>query len=197
MKKILLSLGGLLAITSMSAFSQTNNFQGLSMGVTANSIVTSTRIGSNDALNNTSIGGDQTFIPSLELGYTNPLSENFTLGMFGTYDLAKNKAGSLAGAQFKSDNHYSLSLKPGYILSPTTMVYLTLGYHHMDGELASTSGSKGFNGIGYGAGADFLLDNRKYVRLEVQRINYNSNNIGSTNFDPRSMVGTIGIGMRF
>lgn len=191
-----LFLATVLTVSATGAMAQANPFEGFNAGASISSVGSSTTLTLNgDSLNL----GQQSMVPTLDIGYTYGVTKEFTLGMSATYDLADTKGGSINNLNFKGKNHYSFNLKPGYVVGNSTMVYAILGYNSFKGEasLAGQSSSLNFNGFGAGAGVALLIDKNIYFKLEAQQITYSSKQDGALTFKPNSTVGTVGIGYRF
>ena len=201
MNKKILALS--LLVSSASVFAQANPFEGFSAGVSVSSVGASTTLSGNDAFAGASANfGQQSIVPTIEAGYTFGISKEFALGITATYDLADTKAGSVSGFNVKGKNHYSINLKPGYVIGNSTMAYALVGYNatkgtvNIDGESASSN----FSGIGAGLGIQTLIDKNIYIKAEVQQITYNTKTgfFGADiNVKPSATVGTIGVGYKF
>jgi opacity protein-like surface antigen len=190
----------LLSVAATGAFAQANAFEGFSAGVKVSSA------GSSTTLNNTAPNdsfsanlGQQSIVPTVELGYTYGLTKEIALGLTATYDLAETKLGTVDNLNFKGSNHYSLNFKPGYVFNNTTMIYAILGYNSMTGKASANgySASHTFNGFGAGAGVQVLLTKNIYVQAEAQQITYSGITDKSLKFTPSETLGTIGVGYKF
>jgi opacity protein-like surface antigen len=199
MKKRLLALA--LLAGSTGVFAQANPFEGFSAGVNVSSVGASTEL-SGDGGGSLNFG-QQSIVPSLEVGYMFGISKEFALGLTATYDLADTKAGSADGFNIKGKNHYSINLKPGYVIGNSTMAYVLLGYNATKGTISSDgqSASSNFSGFGAGFGVQTLIDKNIYLKAEFQQITYSSktftDGVGSFNAKPSATVGTIGVGYKF
>lgn len=189
----------LLVLTSASAFAQGKNFQGFTFGINGSTVGSSTKI--SDTVASIDMG-QQTFIPSAEIGYNYGDSEA-VISLTATYDFVNTKAGQ---ATLNSDsvkligkNHYSINLKPGYAVTPTTLVYATVGYNSIKGEITGGvfDGSANFSGVGYGIGFAQLFSNNTFLKAEIQQISYGSKTINGVSYQPSSTVGTLGVGYKF
>jgi outer membrane immunogenic protein len=199
-KKLLVA--SILSIAATGAFAQAKNFEGFTAGVNVSSVGASTEV--NIAGDSANLG-QQNVVPSIELGYNFALGNQFVLGLTGTYDFTKTKGGSLTGNfQTESESHFSINLKPGFVVTPSTMIYATVGYNQMTGKVTGnsiTTESQNFTGIGYGLGAAMLVDKNVFIKVEFQQINYGSQSktIGgeAISYKPNATVGTIGVGYKF
>jgi opacity protein-like surface antigen len=195
MKKKLL-VAALFSVSATGAMAQANPFEGFNAGVSVSSVGSSTTLTLyGDSLNLE----QQSMVPTLDVGYTYGVTKEFALGISATYDLADTKTGSVAGLNFKGKNHYSVNLKPGYVVGSSTMVYAILGYNSVKGQASfeGDSASTNFNGIGAGVGIAVLIDKNIYLKAEAQQITYNSKKDGDLTYKLSSTVGTIGIGYKF
>ncbi len=193
-KKLLVA--SLLSVAATGAFAQTNAFEGFSAGVKVSSVGASTSISEPGFSANL---GQQSVVPTVELGYAYGLSKEISLGLTATYDLSETKAGSVNGANLKNSNHYSINFKPGYLVNNTTMVYAILGYNSMTGKIseAGSSVSSTFNGFGAGLGVQAMLTKNVYIQAEAQQITYSGVTKEGTTFTPSATVGTVGVGYKF
>lgn len=199
MKKLLIASALVAASTGAFAQASANAFGGFSAGVKVSSVGTSTTVNGTDG---TSLNlGQQSVVPTVEVGYTYGLSKEIALGLTATYDVTETKGGSINGLNLKSNNHYSVNFKPGYVFNNTTMVYAIVGYNAMTGkmEIGGYSSNKSFNGFGAGAGVQVLLNKNVYLQAEAQQLTYSAQSdatIGAK-FTPSATVGTIGVGYKF
>jgi len=195
MKEKLL-IASLLALAGTCAMAQSNAFEGFSAGLKVSSVGASTSLTADAFSTNV---GQQSVVPTIEVGYAYGVSKEISLGLTATYDLAETKAGSLDNLNFKAQNHYSINFKPGYVFNNTTQVYAILGYNGMTGKLSADgqSATQNFNGFGAGAGVQVLLDKNIYVQAEAQQITYSSYTNSGLTVKPSATVGTIGLGYKF
>lgn len=201
-KKLLASL--ILMAGSSAVFAQANNFEGFTAGVNVSSVGGTT---TQSAPGLSTDYGQQSFVPGLELGYNYAATQNIVLGLTATYDLADSKLGQQSAfgqsGDFKGQNRYSVNFKPGFLVTPSTMIYATVGYNSMTQKIqgAGQSYSNTFNGIGYGAGVSVMVDKNVFVKAEVQQVNFNSVSYTSSGItgtsQPNLTIGTIGVGYKF
>jgi outer membrane immunogenic protein len=200
MKKQLL-IASAFALASTGAFAQAKNFEGFTAGVNVSSVGGTTKL--NSDLGSIDLG-QQSVVAGAELGYNFAASKEVVLGLTATYDFVNSNLGqgTLAGGDgfnMKGQNRYSINFKPGYVITPSTMVYATVGYNSMAGKLSGSSGAsetKTATGFGYGVGLAVMATKNVFVKAEVQQINFNSVGDGAT-FQPNLTVGTIGVGYKF
>lgn len=197
MKKLFFAV--LCAFTCSYAFAQASNFQGFTIGVNGSSVGSSTTIsGGGDSIDM----GQQTFIPSGEIGYTYGVGDA-AISLTGTYDFVDTKAGQVTvgstSVKLVGKNHYSFNLKPAYAVTPSTLLYATVGYNSIKGEFTGggVSGSTNFSGVGYGIGVVQLMSKNVFLKAELQQISYGSKTVDGATYQPSSTIGTLGIGYKF
>jgi opacity protein-like surface antigen len=193
-KKLLVA--SLLSVAATGAFAQVNAFDGFSAGIKVSSVGASTTLSSTGGSVNM---GQQSVVPTVELGYTYGVSKEIALGLTATYDLAETKSGTADGLNFKNTDHYSINFKPGYVFNNTTMVYAILGYNAMTGKASNAgySATQNFNGFGAGLGIQALLTKNVYIQAEAQQITYSGVTKAGVTFTPSATVGTVGLGYKF
>jgi len=194
MKKNLL-VATLFTAAASSAMAQANPFEGPSIGVSVSSVGGTTDLSGPVSAN----VGQQSVVPTIDVGYAFGISKEIALGFTGTYDLADSKGGSLGSTNLVGKKHYSINFKPGYVLGTSTMIYALVGYNRMSGTMNydGFTGSSNLNGIGYGIGIEALLDKNVYVKLEGQQVKYTSSTMNGETYKPSSTLATLGLGYKF
>jgi outer membrane immunogenic protein len=199
MKKNLL-VAALLSVAATGAFAQANNFEGFTAGVNVSSVGGS----STTTFDGVSLdGGQQSVVPGVELGYNFAASKEIVLGLTATYDFSDSKLGQIGldgdNLNLKGQNRMSINFKPGYVITPSTMVYATVGYNTMSAKasLGGDSSTKTVNGVGYGLGIAVMATKNVFVKAEVQQVNFDTWNDGNLSVRPNMTVGTIGLGYKF
>lgn len=244
MKKTIIALAVITA--SSLANADTKNFAGFNVGfgldlTSSNFKATDTQTYTDvdsytdSRVSETNFGSKQKFVPAVSLGYNIPLTTNFLIGLEGKFDLTKGPSSSTSNTRssnfdggysasssfnIRQKNHYSLAVKPGYVISDKFMVYGKVAYHKAKSDInfSSTfdegeSGSLSIkqNGIGFGAGMEYNLTKSMFLRAEIEQIKYKSKNASTetvtdgefysytntTSIKPSSTVGGITIGYRF
>lgn len=208
MKSKILALTLLSTVTG-GALAQSNAFEGFTAGLNISSIGSTTTLIDPDSKVDL---GQQSAVPGVELGYNIGFGTNFVLGLTTSYDFANTKLGTISDPEgssvFKGENRMSINLKPGFLITPTSMIYAIVGYNAMPTKInansstaspASESFSKTLNGIGYGAGIAVMVNKNIFFKAEVQQINFSSWNPDGeiASLKPNLTVGTIGIGYKF
>jgi opacity protein-like surface antigen len=198
MKKKLLVTAAL-SIMASGAIAQSslpaNPFEGASIGVSVSSVGGSTDISGTQSANM----GQQSIVPTANVGYAYGLTKEIALGLTGTYDLADTKGGSSGSANLVGKKHWSVNFKPGYVLGSNTMIYALVGYNRMEGTLNNngSTGASNLNGIGYGIGIEALIDKNVYVRLEGQQVKYTTATMSGITYKPSTTLATLGLGYKF
>ena len=202
MKKLLAA--SLLSVAATGAFAQANAFDGFSAGVKVSSAGSSTSVSQPHIPNDANSGfsanlGQQSVVPTVELGYTYGVSKEIALGLTATYDLSDTKAGTVDNLNFKTTQHYSINFKPGYVFNNATQLYAILGYNSMTGKASAQgySANATFNGFGAGLGIQVLLNKNIYVQAEAQQITYSGVTKSSVTYTPSTTLGTVGLGYKF
>ena len=196
------------ALTALagSAMAQANPFEGFSAGINVSAVGASTQLKGPDNTLESIKFGEQSIVPSIEVGYMYGVTKAFALGITATYDLTSTNAGAFGPIQFKAKDHYSINLKPGYVFNNSSMVYAIVGYNSIKAEAsgAGFSQSQTNNGIGVGLGLQFLVDKNIYIKAEAQQITFSSKNIQVPGIDDSGLsskgsatLGTIGVGYKF
>lgn len=196
MKKLLIASALVASSTGAFAQASANAFDGFSAGVKVSSVGASTALSADGASTNM---GQQSVVPTIELGYAYGVSKEISLGLTATYDLAETKAGTADNLNFKNTDHYSINFKPGYVFNNNTMVYAILGYNSMTGKASAGgySANQTFNGFGAGLGIQALVTKNIYIQAEAQQITYSGATKSGVTYTPSATVGTFGVGYKF
>jgi outer membrane immunogenic protein len=210
MKKKLL-VAALLSAVATGVFAQAKNFEGFTAGLNVSSVGgTSTFTGSSADVSQSYDFGQQSFVPGVELGYNYAATQDIVLGLTATYDFTDSNLGKVSGfgqeTSFKGQNRYSINFKPGYVITPSTMIYATVGYNAMSlktsGYIDGGSSTTSVSGIGYGLGLAVMATKNIFIKAEVQQVNFGSKTLFTdadytTSIKPNLTVGTIGVGYKF
>jgi opacity protein-like surface antigen len=197
-KKLLVA--SLLSVAATGAFAQASNFEGFTAGINVSSVGGTTTT----TFEGLKIdGGQQSVVPGVELGYNFAASKEIVLGLTATYDFSDSKLGQIGvdgtSLNVKGQNRMSINFKPGYVITPSTMVYATVGYNSMStrAALGGESASKTLSGVGYGLGIAVMATKNIFVKAEVQQVNFGTWNDSGISVQPNLTVGTIGVGYKF
>ena len=215
-----------LCLTS-TAFSQTNNFTGLSLALSASHV---------DAKNTTTIvdpllgtftppSNKNNFIPGVDISYGFAIGNNFVVGLGATYDFRKTETGvptininDFLGEDLTSTlpstlkDHYSLYIQPTYVINKDSAMFAKLGRHfaqvkttgtdfiggELVGQVATTSNIEGW---GYGLGFKNFLSNSLFIQGDVVAVDYKKINFDlgglPTSIKPETLNATISVGYKF
>ncbi|SOC21294.1 outer membrane beta-barrel protein [Rhodobacter maris] len=207
------------ALCAVPAMAEDSKFDGFSLGLGLSLTGASTNIDSpalaNLPINSVADLGQTSAVATIDMSYGFSVAPKFVLAVGASYDFGDTDLGTVADPvlRVRGDDHYSIYLQPTYELSDTTAVFGKLGYHAMKGTLdcaicegGGASYSRDLHGVGVGAGVKTFLNERVYLQIEVQHIEYNAVNTSwmidqnpnvPVDFDASSNVGLITIGMTF
>lgn len=129
-----------------------------------------------------------------------------TLGL--AWDMKSTDAGQFtytSGGQqtatLKVKEHLSLSVAPGYKVSPSTLVYGKLAYHQLKGDYSDTASTQtvypDFIGTGVGVGLAIALAPRWELRAEYESVRYNEKNLGNSTAKPEQSLFSVGLLYKF
>jgi len=147
--------------------------------------------------------GETSTVGLIDLAYTFPAYQKFGVGIGGTYDFNKTKAGEVTDGtdtfSLSGKDHYSFYVQPYYAFNTQTAVFAKLGYNSIKGEaeLSGMSDSTTFQGIGYGLGLKTFVDPHLFVEVEASWVDYNNKDISGLNIKPKSHSGIFTIGYKF
>jgi opacity protein-like surface antigen len=194
MKKLLITATLAAAFCANSAFAQSENFKGVSIGLGVN--VANTTVEANVKNGISSSGSSNDYNLALQLQYNVALSNTWLLGVGGSVNLGDLKAGSLLNKDYKEKNTYSLYVTPGYAFSNTAMGYAKLAVlsSKVDGAFGSTNFDSGF-GLGFGVQAK--LDKNWFGQVEYMSNKYDDKSFGLETDKLKSDVLTFTAGYKF
>ena len=189
------------AALAPQAFAQGRNFEGFSVGINANSSSVSTEA-TGTGVSGKFGDGSENF--TLQAAYGVSMGGNGVLGLGGTYTLADFNAGNISSGAtavtLKGKDMYSLYVEPGFLVSPSTLIFAKAAYLSMKGEtslVGGAGGSENFDGLGYGAGVRMSFGKTAFWQFELTQSDYNSKNVSALSLKPSSINRTIGVGFRF
>ncbi len=201
MKKFFIIAAISSAALAPQAFAQGRNFEGFSVGINASSSSVSTEA-TGTGISGKFGDGSENF--SLQAAYGVSMGGNGVLGLGGTYTLADFNAGNISSGatavKLKGKDMYSLYVEPGFLVSPSTLIFAKAAYLSMKGETSlegGTGGSENFDGLGYGAGIRMSFGKTAFWQFELTQSDYNSKNVSALSLKPSSFNRTIGVGFRF
>jgi opacity protein-like surface antigen len=204
--------------TATPALSQSKNFAGPSIAVHTGYTGTDTKMTFDNAEDGYLSFGENDVTYGADLAYSFPVDNNFLISIGATYDFDKINAGSAGTVGDDEDDsfslklslkdHYSFYIEPTYAFNNSTALFAKLAYHQAKGSVNfvsgedSATGSKNFEGWGYGFGIKTFLNNNVFVKAEASLIEYDkeTRNAGTSDevsFKPETVSGLISIGYKF
>ncbi len=158
MKKVFVLL---LLMLSPTIFAQSQNFQGfgLSIDYALNSIEDISTPGGSA----TSKSG----IPGVTADALKAINDQWLVGVYGTYELATTDT---AGSDPDAYNPLEVGGKVGYAFTEKLMGYVKLGYAWS--KYSYPSYYQWMSGPSYGIGAEYLITNNLFARIEIAQQNY-------------------------
>ena len=180
-----------LSAAPVAAFAQAQNFQGLNVqaGIGFVEGKAKTSASDNGGVNDFSKSSESNFGGTVGLGYTLPLSRQYTLGVLAEYNPGDIKAGTANASQGvqislqnKFSGQYSFSLVPGYVIDRDHLAYLKVGYTAAK-EKSTPSGpdaggagtiSATVNGYNLGVGLRATLDRKFYGFAEANYVSFSN-----------------------
>jgi opacity protein-like surface antigen len=207
MKKLVI-LCSMAAISySTASFADTKNFEGFAGSLNLGLISSGIKLSGGDAVFD-GFGGKSAFSGGIDLGWGTKISDTGVLTVGVEADLIQPdvfnvNAGGGDTLTAKQKHRYGIYVAPGTVIGNDTLVYGKVGYNSMKGELvgagdfAEFTRSQSFTGFGYGLGIKTMITPQAFLKVEVNRLSYSSEIIGSGTFEPSSTVGVVGIGTSF
>jgi opacity protein-like surface antigen len=209
--KICCTIALLASVAATPAFSQAKNFAGPSIAIHAGYTGSDTKMAFDTADSGYLNFGENDVTYGADLAYSFPVDNNFLISIGATYDFDKIKVGSVGGGSglvnLSLKDHYSFYVEPTYAFNNSTALFAKLGYHQAKGSAKvdfgedAATGSKNFEGWGYGFGIKTFLNNNVFVKAEASLVEYDKETItedGSTlSFKPETVSGLISIGYKF
>ena len=187
-----------LCLTSI-AFSQTNNFTGLSLALSASHVdAKNTTIVKDNILDLIEVvpSNKNNFIPGVDISYGFAIGNNFVVGLGATYDFRKTDTGD---GSFSSNigvddftfsfnstlkDHYSLYIQPTYVINKDSAMFAKLGRHFAQVKTSidavingvdqgtSLEETSNIQGWGYGLGFKNFLSNNLFIQGDVVAVDY-------------------------
>ncbi|MFM2036787.1 MAG: hypothetical protein RL459_2052 [Pseudomonadota bacterium] len=195
-----------MAFSAVQAQAQSSGFQGVSLGLNAGMIASTTEItAGTDVLDGL---GHSAAVGSLQAAYGWAMGDKGVISVGATYNLNDVKGGELrttAGVRtglYKARDAYSIYLEPGYQLNDKTLAFATLSYEAATARAedgAGTAVTQDIEGAGYGFGLRVLLDKNLYMQVAVKQVYYESDRFpgDAADFKARATLGSVGVGYRF
>ena len=130
---------------------------------------------------------------TLGLSALKEVSDNFLLGGGISYDANGSRTGksrTFLGSDFytttKIKNHFSVYVQPTYSINESTAFFAKVGYHNARVSINDINGQVFFNGlsygnnvsgVGYGIGLMTMLNKNLFLKIELEKVDYNRINI--------------------
>ncbi|SNX27705.1 Opacity protein [Polynucleobacter meluiroseus] len=151
-------------IWATSSVAQSSHFTGFSLSLDY----------ADNGFDDTSTPGGHSYsqngVPSVTAQYYLPVNERFVAGPYASYDLASTDTSHIQGA---ANHPFETGIKVGYAVSDQLLAYLKLGYSFS--QFVQPSGYDSWmHGPSYGIGADYLVTEHIFGRVEVSQQNYNT-----------------------
>lgn len=194
MKKLRTIAAAAACLVTPFAFSQTSNFEGLSVLGGVNVAASTHELNAKDGFNSTSATSTSSnFLVQGE--YTFAIDPQFTLGLGATIGIGDLVFGRWStGVDLKLKETYSAYIAPGYLLNDSTLIYAKLAA--ISGT-AYDSSSVSLSGVGYGAGARFMNGKNMYYQVEFIQNQYQDKDFTSSTGKYKGSVVSFGVGYKF
>ncbi len=193
MKKFILATAVVAATFAPQAFAQSKNFEGFSLGATANFNNAKTEVpGASYSDTSTTLG--------LKAAYGWNLGNNFILGAGLSYDTGNIKAGTNAAGTVSvvAKGLTVLSVEPGIKASNDVLIYGKLGYATVRGEASgAVSTSDTYNGNSFGLGARFMVAKGMSVDVEAQQLTFTAQNSAILGGDVKPSASVFAVGFNY
>lgn len=197
MGKFVWLVAAVAALSASQSFAQSKRFEGLTLGLNAEAVRSSTEqvspgVSASDTGNTT----DADF----QLQYAWGLAPQFVLGVGATLGTGPLKAGTVNGTEFTLRDRYSIDLVPGFALSESSLLYAKLAYltANVKAQGVGVDTSNGVNGYGLGVGFRALMEKNWYVQVAYDFNKYDEkNNTAATKLKPDSNIFSLGAGYKF
>lgn len=188
------------AVTALSAsqsFAQAKRFEGLTLGLNAEAVRSSTEQG---VAGISASDNGYTTDADIQLQYGWAVAPQFVLGVGATLGTGPLKAGTINGTEFTLRDRYSIDFVPGYALSDSSLVYAKIAYLTANAKAqgGGIDTSNGVNGYGLGVGFRALMEKNLYLQVAYDFNKYDEKrNTALTTLKPDSNIFSIGVGYRF
>jgi opacity protein-like surface antigen len=176
-----------LLLVSNYSFAQSQNFEGigLSFDYALNSITDKSSPGGSATSNSG--------IPSITADAYKAVSNNWLVGIYGSYDLATTDT---SGTDPDAQHPIEAGGKIGYAITDSLLAYAKLGWSWS--KYSSPGYYAWMNGPSYGLGVEYLITKNLFTRLEVSQQNYRTITWGDNSTDKVNINSYgVSIGWRF
>lgn len=157
---------------------------------------------------------ENSLVGEVAAGYSQSFG-SFNLAGTVSYTLGDQKAGSFVDNYYQTSvylklrNTWHVSIEPGLNLSPSTLLYASLGYSGTKANFIEYDSQgtfpweQGLNGYSLGAGLKYKFTPNIYGMAAIRQTNFQSGNVDfggvypQASFKPNSLDGLVGIGYKF
>jgi outer membrane immunogenic protein len=200
MKKILLASAAVVAITAAPAIAADGPY----VGANVNFSTVNTDYTFDDGTDTVELDGfgSDGFGGQIVAGYRHSLNDTFSIGGeigFGLSNADSEISVNGTSVDFKKNNAYSISVRPGVKVSDGVLGYGVLGYTQAEFEASSggNSADDDLNGFVLGAGVEADVANGFRIRGEYNYVAYGDEEytVGSIteNYDPDESIFRVGV----
>ena len=150
---------------------------------------------------------DSNTLGRLAFNYGLPTSDKLVVTLGASYTAGKSKASTSAYVGTTNavyDNMYALYVAPTYVVNDTTAIFAKASYNSASARLSFTttegayvSDKNTIDGFGYGVGITTFVSKDVFLKAELEKINYGSNDIDGAVLKSRETNATIAVGIKF
>jgi opacity protein-like surface antigen len=175
------------------AFSQTSNFEGLS-------VLGGVNVGTSTFEYNAKNGSSSGSVTStssnflIQGEYAFAINPQFTLGVGATLGAGDLVFGTGSAGDIKLKDTYAAYIAPGYLLNESTLVYAKLA--SISGTAYDTT-SVSLSGTGYGFGARFMDNKNMYYQFEFIHNQYQDKDFPTVTNKFKGSLVSFGLGYKF
>lgn len=191
MKKTIVLAAMTAACVAPQAFAQSRNFEGLSLGLSANFNNAKTEFPGQAPTDTSTTAG-------IHARYGWALGANLNLSLSASYDMGDVKSGTASGVTGVGKDVTVLSVDPGFKLSPDLLLYARLGYASVKGV---TSGalvsSETYSGTAAGLGVRSMLSKTWSAQVEALQLTYAGKYSVAASGDVKPSASVIALGVNY
>ena len=151
---------------------------------------------------------DSNTLGRLAFNYGLPTSNKLVVTLGASYTAGKSKASTsdyIGTTNAVYDNMYALYVAPTYVVNDTTAIFAKASYNSASARTSFTSSygdslfsdKKTIDGFGYGVGITTFVSKDVFLKAEIEKINYGSNDIAGSALQSRETNATIAVGIKF
>lgn len=195
MKKLLLSTFIATALTTPQVFAQAKNFEGFSLYGGVNLANSTLEQNPKNGFSNASVTSSSSNF-GLQAQYTLAVGNSVAVGFGASMGLGDLVFGRwvASGIDIKLKDTSSIYVAPGYAINDTTLLY---------GKIASVTGaaadttSVSLSGLGYGVGAQIMMNKNTFYQFEWMQSNYSDKDFPTVVDKFKSSALSVGVGYKF